>query len=99
MIYTNTPILQERAEELLALDTEDKEIISYTKIEEWFPAWDGKCYVSFSGGKDSTVLAYLAANWLAHYRTPPWPLTRSCRSCWMASSSTPFASRTPMPWL
>lgn len=74
MIYTNTPILPGRAEELLALDTEDKEIISYTKIEEWFTAWGGKCYVSFSGGKDSTVLAYLAANWLAHFRTPPWPL-------------------------
>lgn len=74
MIYTNTPILPGRAEELLALDTEDKEIISYTKIEEWFTAWGGKCYVSFSGGKDSTVLAYLAANWLAHFRIPPWPL-------------------------
>ena len=74
MIYTNTPILPGRAEELLALDTKDKEIISYTKIEEWFTAWGGKCYVSFSGGKDSTVLAYLAANWLAHFRTPPWPL-------------------------
>lgn len=62
MIYTNTPILPEKAKELLALDTEYKEIITYGKIEEWFTAWGGKCYVSFSGGKDSTVLAYLAAN-------------------------------------
>lgn len=75
MEYTNTPILPEKAKELMALDTEYKEIITYGKIEEWFTAWGGKCYVSFSGGKDSTVLAYLAANWLAHFRTPPWPLT------------------------
>lgn len=72
--YTNTPILPEKAKELMSLDTEYKEIITYGKIEEWFTAWDGKVYVSFSGGKDSTVLAYLAANWLAHFRTPPWPL-------------------------
>lgn len=72
--YTNTPILPEKAKELMSLDTEYKEIITYGKIEEWFTAWDGKAYVSFSGGKDSTVLAYLAANWLSHFRTPPWPL-------------------------
>lgn len=72
--YTNTPILPEKAKELMSLDTEYKEIITYGKIEEWFTAWDGKVHVSFSGGKDSTVLAYLAANWLSHFRTPPWPL-------------------------
>lgn len=72
--YTNTPILPEKAKELMSLDTEYKEIITYGKIEEWFTAWGGKCYVSFSGGKDSTVLAYLAANWLSHFHTPPWPL-------------------------
>ena len=31
--------------------------------------------------------------------TPLWRPTRSCRSCWMASTSTPCASRTPTPWL
>lgn len=72
--YTNTPILPEKAKALMSLDTEYKEIITYGKIEEWFTAWDGKVYVSFSGGKDSTVLAYLTANWLSHFRTPPWPL-------------------------
>lgn len=72
--YTNTPILPEKAKELMSLDTEYKEIITYGKIEEWVTAWDGKVYVSFSGGKDSTVLAYLAANWLSHFHTPPWPL-------------------------
>lgn len=73
--YTNTPILPEKAKELMSLDTEYKEIITYGKIEEWYTAWEGRCYVSLSGGKDSTVLAYLVANWLAHFRTPPWPLT------------------------
>ena len=73
--YTNTPILPEKAKELMALDTEYKEIITYDKIEEWYTAWEGKCYVSFSGGKDSTVLAYLVANWLAHFKEPPYTLT------------------------
>ena len=72
--YTNSPILPEKAKELMTLDTEYKEIITYGKIEEWFTAWDGKVYESFSGGKDSTVLAYLVANWLSHFRTPPWSL-------------------------
>ena len=73
--YTNSPILPEKAKELLSLDTEYKEIITYGKIEEWYTALGGKVYVSFSGGKDSTVLAYLVANWLSHFRTPPWLLT------------------------
>ena len=30
--------------------------------------------MSLSGGKDSTVLAYLATQYLASYKTPPWPL-------------------------
>lgn len=72
--YTNTPILPEKAKELMSLDTEYKEIITYGKIEEWFTAWDGKVYVSFSGGKDSTVLAYLAARYLSSFRAPPWEL-------------------------
>lgn len=75
MDYTNRPILPDKAKELMSLDTEYKEIISYGKIEEWYTAWEGKCYVSFSGGKDSTVLAYLVAKWLSSFRTPPYPLT------------------------
>lgn len=49
--------------------------MSREKIAQWYDAWDGKCYVSFSGGKDSTVLAYLAAQELSRYRTPIYPLT------------------------
>lgn len=73
--YGNQPISQQAAKELLALDLGDKEILSYEKIDQWYTAWDGKCYVSFSGGKDSTVLAYLVARYLSSFRTPPWELT------------------------
>ena len=74
MIYTNDPIAPERAKSLLALPLEDKIVTSWEKIDQWYTAWGGQCYVSFSGGKDSTVLAYLAARYLASFRTPPWPL-------------------------
>ena len=38
------------------------EKVSRTKkyIQEWYDHWDGRVYVSFSGGKDSTVLLHLA---------------------------------------
>ena len=35
--------------------------VSQTKILEWYARHNNQCFVSFSGGKDSTVLAYLAA--------------------------------------
>lgn len=70
----NTLLTKEAAKSLLALDLEDKVITSYEKLDEWYTAWNGQCYVSFSGGKDSTVLSYLAARYLSSFRTPPWPL-------------------------
>lgn len=73
--YGNQPIPKEAAKQLLALDLEDKEILTYEKLGQWYTAWNGKCYVSFSGGKDSTVLAYLAARYLSSFRVPPWELT------------------------
>lgn len=33
------------------------------KVSEWFSYWEGEVYVSFSGGKDSTVLADICARW------------------------------------
>ena len=74
MERTNQPLTNEAARKLMALDVQDKEILTYEKLDEWYTAWGGQCYVSFSGGKDSTVLAYLAARYLASYRTPIWPL-------------------------
>lgn len=74
MERSNQPLTNEAAKKLMALDVQDKEILTYEKLDEWYTAWGGQCYVSFSGGKDSTVLAYLAARYLASYRTPIWPL-------------------------
>lgn len=74
MERTNQPLTNEAARKLMAMDVQDKEILTYEKLDEWYTAWGGQCYVSFSGGKDSTVLAYLAARYLSSFRTPPWEL-------------------------
>ena len=60
MLPPNQPLTKDAARKLMALDVQDKEILTYEKLDEWYTAWGGQCYVSFSGGKDSTVLAYLA---------------------------------------
>ena len=36
-----------------------KIIMSQRRIRDWYDYWDGQVYVSFSGGKDSTVLKHL----------------------------------------
>lgn len=74
VVYLNDPISADRAKALLSLPLEEKVLVSYEKIDQWYTAWGGKCYVSFSGGKDSTVLAYLAARYLASYKNPPLAL-------------------------
>lgn len=33
--------------------------LSKEKIKEWYEYWEGSVYISFSGGKDSTVLSHL----------------------------------------
>lgn len=45
-----------RLKELQALPLDRKIAISQARIIEWFNFWEGDVYVSFSGGKDSTVL-------------------------------------------
>lgn len=42
-----------------SLPLEAKIIMSQRRIREWYEHWDGQVYVSFSGGKDSTVLLSL----------------------------------------
>ena len=42
-----------------ALDLEEKITIAQIRIREWYEHWNGQVYVSFSGGKDSTVLLHL----------------------------------------
>lgn len=42
-----------------ALPLSAKVSMTKARIREWYNHWDGDVYVSFSGGKDSTVLAHL----------------------------------------
>ena len=49
-----------RLKELQALSLERKIQITQTRIMEWYYRYSGKVYVSFSGGKDSTVMLDLA---------------------------------------
>ena len=53
-VHTN-----ERLKELQSLPLERKIQITKSRIIEWYKYWNGQVYVSFSGGKDSTVLLYL----------------------------------------
>lgn len=39
----------------------EKVQISIARIIEWYETWGGQVYVSFSGGKDSTVLLHLVS--------------------------------------
>ncbi len=54
--YTN-----EDLKKMQSWDLQKKIQVSMTRLLEWYKYWNGKCYVSFSGGKDSTVLADLVA--------------------------------------
>ena len=49
-----------RLAELQALPLERKIMITQARIIEWYSRWKGQVYVSFSGGKDSTVLLHIA---------------------------------------
>lgn len=45
--------------QMQSLPLEIKIIMTQRRIQEWFDYWDGHVYVSFSGGKDSTVLKHI----------------------------------------
>ena len=49
----------QRLKELQALPLERKIQISQTRIIEWYQHWKGNVVVSYSGGKDSTVLLHM----------------------------------------
>ena len=52
-------VTQEELNNRLALPFKDKMDLSVEKIEKWYDYWKGQVYVSFSGGRDSTVLLHL----------------------------------------
>lgn len=45
-------------DQMVSLPLEAKIIKSQLRIREWYDFWHGEVYISFSGGKDSTVLEY-----------------------------------------
>lgn len=45
--------------QLQCLPLSAKVLMSQQRIREWYNYWNGNVYISFSGGKDSTVLAHL----------------------------------------
>ena len=51
----------EQLKEFRALPLTRKINLTKTRLIEWYQMHDNKCYVSFSGGKDSTVVADLTA--------------------------------------
>lgn len=51
---------REQLKELQALNLESKVILTKARIKEYMAHFDGMAYVSFSGGKDSTVLLHIA---------------------------------------
>lgn len=48
--------------QMQSLPLEAKIIMTKQRIRQWYDYWDGEVYVSFSGGKDSTVLKHIVDN-------------------------------------
>ena len=57
-MFTKEDLKQFQAESL-----ENKIQRTLAKVSEWYSYWNNEVYVSFSGGKDSTVLADICAKW------------------------------------
>ena len=45
--------------QMQSVPLEGKIILTQQRIRRWYEYWDGQVYVSFSGGKDSTVLKHI----------------------------------------
>ena len=45
----------------MSMSLNEKVGVTQARTMEWYVHYNKKCYVAFSGGKDSTVLAYIAA--------------------------------------
>ena len=53
-----------------AMPLEAKIIMSQIRIKDWYDYFNGNVYVSFSGGKDSTVLKHLVETTIGVYNVP-----------------------------
>ena len=56
--------------QMQSLPLKAKIIMSQQRIRQWYDHYDGKVYVSFSGGKDSTVLKHLVETTSGVYDVP-----------------------------
>lgn len=56
--------------QMQSLPLEAKIIMTQQRIRQWYDYWDGDVYVSFSGGKDSTVLKHIVDNTPGVYDVP-----------------------------
>lgn len=56
--------------QMQSLPLEAKIIMTKQRIRQWYDHWDGQVYVSFSGGKDSTVLKHIVDNTSGVYDVP-----------------------------
>ena len=57
-------------QQMQSLPLSAKISMSKRRIREWYDYWDGQVYVSFSGGKDSTVLKHLVETTPGVYGVP-----------------------------
>lgn len=48
------------------LPLDGKIALAYQRIKQWYDHWQGKVYVAFSGGKDSTVMLDLVREYYSH---------------------------------
>ena len=56
--------------QMQSLPLEAKIWMTQQRIRQWYDHWEGEVYVSFSGGKDSTVLKHIVDNTLGVYDVP-----------------------------
>jgi 3'-phosphoadenosine 5'-phosphosulfate sulfotransferase (PAPS reductase)/FAD synthetase len=56
--------------QMQSLPLEAKIIMTQQRIRDWYDYWNGDVYVSFSGGKDSTVLKHIVDNMWGVYDVP-----------------------------
>lgn len=56
--------------QMQSLPLKAKIIMTQQRIRQWYDYWDGQVYVSFSGGKDSTVLKHIVEHTPGVYDVP-----------------------------